>query len=216
MMYPRLPVLVALWAALATTRSQAQRPQGDHSPAPEPPRVRVHLVVAPDGNEARYRVREQLARLDFPSDAVGATTRITGGIVIDPDGTIVSEGSRFVVDLTTLASDESRRDRYVRRNTLVTDSFPQLVLVPTALRGVSIVPSVPVTLQLVADLTVHGVTRPTVWDIALRKAGQEFAGVATTSFAFVDFALAKPQLAMLLSVKDTIRLEYDFHPMPRI
>ena len=38
----------------------------------------LELVVAPDGNEVRYRVREQLVGLDLPNDAVGATSDVTG------------------------------------------------------------------------------------------------------------------------------------------
>src|ERR1051325_10373757 len=38
----------------------------------------IRLVLAPDGTEARYRVREQLAELSLPSDAVGVTHDVTG------------------------------------------------------------------------------------------------------------------------------------------
>ncbi|MGH7554390.1 MAG: hypothetical protein ACREMQ_15400, partial [Longimicrobiales bacterium] len=34
---------------------------------------RIRLVTAPEGNEARYRVNEQLVGIDLPSDAVGTT-----------------------------------------------------------------------------------------------------------------------------------------------
>src|SRR3972149_2660005 len=75
----------------------------------------VTLVPASADNEVRYRVREQLARLSFPSDAVGRTTAVTGAIAFGPDGIIDRERSRFVIDLTTLATDQQRRDGYVRR-----------------------------------------------------------------------------------------------------
>src|SRR4051812_27284496 len=55
--------------------------------------------VAADGNEARYRVREELAGVDFPNDAIGKTTSITGGIAFDNKGKIVRDSSRFVIDL---------------------------------------------------------------------------------------------------------------------
>ena len=43
----------------------------------------LQLVVGPDGNEVRYRIREQLVGLDLPNDAVGATKEISGGIAFD-------------------------------------------------------------------------------------------------------------------------------------
>src|SRR5438105_7346030 len=135
-------------------QAPAQQPAGGPPPAttgapgpttarapmrPQPPE-RVHFIIAPQGNEARYRVREQLANLDFPSDAVGATQGITGGILVNDKGQIVADSSRFVIDLKTLASNETRRDRYVQRNTLKTDSFPEVVFVPTEVRDVTRAP----------------------------------------------------------------------------
>jgi polyisoprenoid-binding protein YceI len=70
--------------------------------------------------------------------------------------------------------------------------------------------TVPASFQLVGDLTVKGVTKPVTWDVTVKQAMPEVTGTATTSFAFSDFGLDVPKLAMLLSVRDTIRLEYDF------
>jgi hypothetical protein len=36
------------------------------------------------------------------------------------------------------------------------------------------------------------------------------AGTATTSFLFTDFGMTKPRVMMVLSVEDTIKLEYRF------
>jgi polyisoprenoid-binding protein YceI len=168
-------------------------------------------VSAPQGNEARYRVREQLARLDFPSDAVGATRTITGSILVNPEGKIVADSSRFEVDLRTLVSDEARRDRFLRRNTLKTDSFPLIVFVPTAVNDLPRAPtSVPASFQLAGDLTLKGVTRPAIWEVTVKQAGETVVGTATTRFAFSDFGLEVPRVGLLLSVRDTILLEYDF------
>ena len=38
----------------------------------------LHYVVAPTGNEARYKVREQLAGFDLPNEVVGTTNEVTG------------------------------------------------------------------------------------------------------------------------------------------
>jgi polyisoprenoid-binding protein YceI len=135
-----------------------------------------------------------------------------GGILVNLEGKVVADSSRFEVDLRTLTSDESRRDRYLQRNTLKTDSFPQIVFVPTAVQDLPRAPtSVPASFKLEGNLTVKGVTRPTTWDVTVKQAGQAVIGTATARFAFADFGLDVPRLAMLLSVKDTIILEYDFN-----
>jgi len=95
----------------------------------------TRLVLAPEGNEARYRVRERIARLEFPSDAVGATNDLTGALVLDEYGKVVAAESKFVVDLRTLKSDRDRRDRYLQRRTIETERYPTIELVPTELPG---------------------------------------------------------------------------------
>lgn len=172
----------------------------------------MRFTLVPEGSEARYRVREQLARLSFPSDAVGATKAISGQIVVNPDGTILSEESKIVVDLTTLRSDESRRDNYIKNNTLQTSRFPTAEFVPREIRGLpSPLPaSGEGTFQLIGDLTLHGVTRPVTWEVTARLDGQTLTGSATTSFTFADFNLTVPQVFVVLSVDETIRLEVDF------
>ena len=84
----------------------------------------LQLVVAPDGNEVRYRVREQLVGLDLPNDAVGATSDVTGGIAFDAAGKLVPASSKFVVNVGTLKSDKDRRDGYVRGRILETTQYP--------------------------------------------------------------------------------------------
>ena len=70
----------------------------------------VKYLVAADGNEARFRVRERLAGKDLDNDAVGVTKAVTGSIMFDDAGKVVRDSSRFTVDLTTLATDNARRD----------------------------------------------------------------------------------------------------------
>src|SRR5437763_1226677 len=77
------------------------------------------LTLAPDGNEARFRAREVLARLRSPSDAVGKTGDVSGSINIGPNG-VVAEGSKITVKLDSLATDERQRDRFIKSQTLET------------------------------------------------------------------------------------------------
>ena len=207
---------VAAFTTLAThdagaqaTKKAAKKVSAKREVAPVAP---IRFTIGTTGNEARYRVREQLMGKDLPNDAVGATNAITGSILAYPDGRIVKDSSKIVIDVRTLKSDQSRRDGFLQRRTLETEKYPTVELVPTEIRGFSgkVPASGDVTFQLVGDLTVHGVTRPTVWNVTAHPDGQDFAGTATTSFTFKDISLDQPKVPVVLSVADTIKLEYDF------
>lgn len=181
--------------------------------APKPPAaVPVHLALAPEGNEVRFVVREQLAGVELPNDAIGKTSAITGGILLDGTGKVDSSGSRISVDLATLKSDRDRRDGYIKRRTLVVDSFPTATLTVTELRGLpAVLPtSGTMTLMLVGNLTVHGVTKRTTWEVTAVANGDAFSGKASTHIKFGDFNMTQPRVPIVLSVVDDIRLEYDF------
>lgn len=221
---PAVATNTALPAPAATT-SPAPPVQGEPSATPAdlsaPTEVaspgtsdQLRLGLAAEGNEARYRVREQLANLSLPSDAVGVTSAITGQLVVNSDGTLVRDESKFVVDLTTLKSDQSRRDNFIKNNTLETRQYPTAEFAPTEALGLpSPLPtSGSVKFQLVGDLTVHGVTHPTTWEVTAQIVdGQALVGSATTSFTFADFGMTAPRVSVVLSVEETIKLELDFH-----
>lgn len=181
-------------------------------PAPKAPKP-IHLVVAPTGNAARYIVREQLARMELPNDAIGTTTAITGQIVLDGKGGVDSTASRIVIDLTTLTSDRANRDRWIKRNTLVVDSFPNAELVVTGIRGLpaTLPASGPLSFTLMGRMTMHGTTAPTTWEVSAVANGGAFTGRATTHVKFGDFNMTQPRVMMVLSIVDDLKLEYDFH-----
>lgn len=172
----------------------------------------MRYVVAPTGNEARYRVREQLLHHDLPNDAVGNTTAITGGILLLPEGTIDAAASKITIDVTSLKSDQERRDGYVQRRLLESDQYPTVVFVPTSMTGVKTpIGSSEQSFDVVGSLTVHGVTKPTVWHVKAKSSGNDVTGSGWTQFTFTDVQLQQPRVPVLLSVADTIKLEYDFH-----
>jgi len=172
----------------------------------------LRFVIGPAGNEARYRVQEVLMGATLPNDAVGKTSEITGTVLAYADGRIVKDSSKIVVNLKNLKSDKERRDGFLQRRTLETEKYPTLELVPTSIRGFKgpLPASGPVTFELLGDLTMKGVTRPTVWKVTARAEGQDVAGTATTAFTFKDAGLDQPKVPVVLSVADTIKLEYDF------
>jgi polyisoprenoid-binding protein YceI len=197
-------------AAKATTKKATPK-KAAAKPAPKP-ELPIRFVVTPTGNEARYRVREQLMGANLPNDAIGTTTQVSGSILAYADGRIVKDSSKIVVNITTLKSDKDRRDGFVQRRTMETDKYPTVEFVPTSVRGFKgpLPTSGPVTFEILGDLTVHGSTHPAVWQVTAHADGQDVAGTATTAFTFKDINLDQPKVPVVLSVADTIKLEYDF------
>lgn len=179
-------------------------------------RTVTRFVLAAAGNEARYRVREQFVGVNLPNDAVGATSDITGALVLDETGQVVPESSRFVVDIRGLKSDSANRDRVIQGRVLETGKFPTVDVAVTALRGLPwpLPQTGEVAFELVADMTVHGETRPWTWQVAATPKDGGLAGTASTSFAFGEFGMPVPTSFRILSVEDNVRLEYDFHLVP--
>jgi polyisoprenoid-binding protein YceI len=164
------------------------------------------------GSKASYAVREQLAGRDFPSDAVGATDRVTGALAFDAEDNLIPGLSKLVVDLRGLASDDTRRDNYVRNNTLQTSRYSSAEFVPRTLSGLGLpFPSLgQASFQISGDMTIRGVTRPLTLDVQAAFNGKNITGVATASFTFADFEITKPRVFLVLSVEDAIKLKVEF------
>ncbi len=165
-----------------------------------------------DGTVARYLVREQLARLDFPNDAVGETSDVAGLIKFNPDGEISSDASKITVDLRTLKSDENKRDRFLRSRSLESNVFPTAEFVVKELPGLEwpLPKEGEASFQIVGDMTVHGLTRPMTWEATAQFSEDSFSGIAKTSFTFGEFDIDVPRVRLVLSVEETMRFELDF------
>jgi polyisoprenoid-binding protein YceI len=170
--------------------------------------TRVDLAVG--DSEARYRAQEVLVGRGA-NEAVGRTSNVSGTIQVEADGTIAADQSRITVDLTSLQSDSMTRDNYIKRNTLQVSEFPNAVFVVTSAPGLPIpLPtSGSATFELVGDLTVHGVSRPTTWQATATFAEREVTGSATTTVLMTDFGMTPPRVGSVVSIEDSVRLELD-------
>ena len=227
-----IPILTALLAACAPTQTQTPAASSTQVPIIEatatdsgvptattspltatstgtsPSGSGIKYTLVPSKSEASYSVREQLARLNLPSDAIGKTNAVSGSIMVNPDGTIDSANSKFVVDTTTLQTDSSMRDNFVRRNILQTDQYPQIMFVPTQVSGLpaALPQSGNFSFKVTGNLTIRDVTKPVTWDVSGSINNGEATGTATTSFTFEDFNLSQPKVPVVLSVVDKITL----------
>lgn len=201
-------------AALALGLGLADLLAQGRANVPPPDPTKPHKLEVTAGTRARYKVREQLAGINFPSDAVGTTEAVTGTLIINPDGTFDAAQSKLSVDLKTLTSDQQMRDGYIQNRTLETAKFPTMEFVPK--KAVGLTAPLPAGMQaqagfqLVGDMTLHGVTKETTWNVVATFGNDLVGGRATTTFDFATFSLTKPTLARLMSVDDKIELEIEF------
>ena len=187
---------------------------GAATPAPQPtlappPAGALRFQAVPNASTAGFRVREQLAGVALPNDAVGCTGTLTGQLVIQPNGQLVPGASRFTVDLRDLKSDSDQRDGFIKMAVLQTQRYPTAEFVPTTAQGLpaSLPASGSATFTLTGPMTVHGVTRDQTWQVTARREGNGLTGTATTNFKFGDFGMEAPRVPVVLSVMDDIRLE---------
>lgn len=170
-----------------------------------------------DGSVAGYRVREQLAMLPAPRDAVGRTSEVTGTIEIDDDGSSITAlaGSVIEVDLTTLESDESRRDGRIRTSGLETDTYPTTtfeatddIAVPEAIRDGSMVKA-----DAQGDLTLHGVTRSVTIPLQIRLSGNSVEIAGSQIITLSDYEIDVSAFGGFVSVEDEGTIEFELSLM---
>jgi len=153
-----------------------------------------------------YRVREQLAFLQSPSDAVGRTRAVSGNLRVAGDKL---ETATIQADLTQLTSDQSRRDNAIRQQGLQSDQFPtasfqlaQPITLPAELaRGQTI------QADAKGRLTVHGTTRDVTLPLRGRWNGDTIQVAGALKIAMTDYGIQPPRLGPVVSIDDAATME---------
>jgi polyisoprenoid-binding protein YceI len=156
-----------------------------------------------------YRVREELASIGA-TEAVGRTPDVSGTITVD--GTTITEAT-FEADLTTLQSDDDRRDGQLRRQALETGQFPTASFTLTQPIELGAEPAEGAVLEVTAagDLTLHGTTNAVEIPMQAKLEGGVVTVVGSLPIAFADYGIAKPQSMIVLSVEDNGVMEFQLH-----
>ena len=160
---------------------------------------------------AGYRVREKLAALPAPSDAVGRTTAITGQMTLSGSGGAYKvSNANFTVDVSQLKSDEDRRDNRIRSIGLETDKFPQATF--TAAGPIDIpadaVDGKAVGVQAEGDMNLHGQTKRVTIPLQVQRNGNQIQLVGNYEFAWADFGMSAPSVPPFVSVTGNPKLEF--------
>ncbi len=160
-------------------------------------------------SEVRFEIDEVLRGNDFR--VTGTTSEVAGQIRVDFDDPSASEVGEIVINVRTLSTDDSLRDRAIRSRILNTsdeeNEFARFV--PTALEGlpgeVAVGESLPVTVT--GDLTLSGTTQPVTFAGQITLASRSRLEIeATASVLHADFNLSIPAVPMVASISDEVLL----------
>ena len=220
---------VAVVAVIALAAGWWLFVRSDAKLATEPPAIPQDLVNAtatPDGDdadasgltfrivadrsEAAYFVGEKLASLPVPSTAKGTTSDIEGAFLLTADGDALGgeTTSQFTVGLTTLVSNESRRDSRVQE-ALETGAFPTTTFTVSNVSGYD--PTIPdgqqQDLLLTGTLDLHGVQHEVTWEVEALREANVITALATVTIAFADYDITPPSIGGFVSVEDEATLQ---------
>ncbi len=163
-------------------------------------------IDAAAGSFVGYRVEEELVSIGATT-AVGRTPLLTGSLELA--GTTLA-AVQIDADLRGLESDDSRRDRALRRQALEIDTFPTagFALTQPVELGVEPAEGAAFSGTATGDLTLHGVTR----EVEVPLEGQLVEGaivvVGSIPIEFADYDIDPPTSFGLLSVDSSGIMEF--------
>ena len=151
-----------------------------------------------------YRVKEILFGQD--TEGVGRTSAVTGSLVIANNEVTSAE---FNVDMTTIKSDSSRRDRQVNNRILDTATFPTatfalndpIALTPEALAGSDF------TANTTGTLTLRGVTKTVPVALTARLVDNVIEVNGSIEIVFAEWQIPDPSVSAIV-VEDRGLLEF--------
>ncbi len=153
------------------------------------------------------------------NEVIGTTNQVAGQIAVDFTNPQNSQVGEIRIDVRTLATDSSMRDRVIRGQVLQSaqDQYEFVSFKPTALTGLpaALTLGQPVTFQITGDLTIRTVTKSVTFDATVTPDAQaKIAGTATATIQRGDFNLTIPNVPSVAGVDEAVKLQIDFVALP--
>jgi polyisoprenoid-binding protein YceI len=157
------------------------------------------------GSVVGYRVREVLFGQNHV--AVGRTGTVTGHLTIS--GTTVTAAA-FTVQMATIKSDESERDVQFRGRIMDTAAYPTGTLTLTKPIALGTLPEVGVVrgYTAVADLTLHGQTRPVTFPLSAERTSSEIEVSGSIPILFANWDIPNPSFTGFVTTQNHGVLEF--------
>ena len=157
------------------------------------------------GSFVGYRVQEELGGVGA-NTAVGRTPDVTGSLTIA--GTTVTAGT-ITADLTTLVSDDRRRDGQLSRQGIQTSTYPTATFTLSSPIELGSVPAdgQEITVTAKGQLTLHGQTKDVELPLKARLQNGVIAAAGSLPIVFADYGIQKPTSFAVLSIADEGTME---------
>lgn len=187
-------------------------------PADTPAIVRT-FTIDPANSQASYTVEEEffagntLGKQAGLADAIGVTNAVEGAITFTLDASGLTLGdNQFVVDLSTLTSDDQRRDNRIRERWLESSRFPLATFGATRVSGfpASYQEGQTIQFELVGDLTIREITRQVTFQVEATLNGGTLSGVMTGVLLMTDFGFDPPELLGILKAENEVLITVTF------
>jgi polyisoprenoid-binding protein YceI len=158
------------------------------------------------GTRAGYRFDEELASIGATT-AVGRTPDVTGTMSVSEDEVTAVD---VEVDMTTLQSDQERRDNAIRERGLESTRFPTGSFSLTEPLELPDGVETGERVQAVAtgELTLHGVTNEVTIDLEAELRGDQAVVIGSAPVALADYDIEPPTNAAVLSVSGEGEFEF--------
>ena len=141
------------------------------------------------GSRAGYRVEEVLFGQN--STAVGRTSDVRGTFVIE--GAVVRTGE-FTVDMTTVRSDQSRRDDQFNGRVMDVSQYPTSTFTLTEPIELGALPEdgQQVSASATGNLTLRGTTKTVTVELQARRNGATIEVASSIPITFADWGIPNP------------------------
>ena len=197
------PFAYARWIA---PEAPAPLSVGTSSPTAAPVDTLANAYAVGPDSEAGYRVGELLYGQRI--DAVGRTPDVTGTVALAD--TRVTAGE-ITVDMSTVKSDQSRRDDYFTASIMETSRYPNAVF--TLTQPVDLGPEfasggAPITRDATGTLTVKDVTREVTFPLTAVRDGDTIDVSGAVPVTFTDFGIEPPSFGDVVKVDPTGQVEF--------
>ncbi|HEV2281806.1 MAG TPA: YceI family protein [bacterium] len=179
------------------------------------PATAQRFVIDPQASEAAYRVGETFFRDNQFKVAVGVTHGVQGDIYMDRARPDQSRIGPITININQLTSDSRHRDNAIRGRWLESDKYPTAVFTATSIEGLpkTYAAGETVHVRITGNLTVHNVTKPTVFTGTLTLSGDTLTGAMESTVLMRDFGFDPPSI-MMLQTEDKATLDFQFTAHP--
>lgn len=157
--------------------------------------------------EVTYKVNEKLVQVG-KTTAIGKTKSISGKIFLNSDNSF-DTSSIIKVDLSTLKSDQERRDRYIKTRTLEVDKYPFAEFYPQRIEGLKEIKDGTYDVKVYGKLKIKDVVKNIVWSGKIQIKNNKANVFLKTEFPFDYFNLQKPKVPVVIEIDDPIILEVE-------